>query len=73
MKHRHIEDKNWTKAALFSLFERGSREDWRELALDLAKDSSGEIEQNLLKVAKETGHENFAANVIAFAKQQKSA
>lgn len=35
MKHRHINEKEWTQAALDSLFERGDLPDWKELHADL--------------------------------------
>jgi hypothetical protein len=59
MKHRHIDDKTWTKAALFSLFERGSREDWIELSGFIKSDKTGKIKGKLLAVAKELGHDVF--------------
>jgi len=64
MKHRHITDRTWTKAALFSLFERGSREDWLELSEFIKKDKTGELKKKILSVAKELGHDVFAQTWI---------
>jgi hypothetical protein len=60
MKHRHINDKTWTKAAIYSLFERGELADWHEYLN--TKDS--EAEKNLMIVAKELHQETFAKAVI---------
>jgi hypothetical protein len=40
MKHRHIDDKTWSQAALDSLFERGDMPDWEELYGDIKDDPS---------------------------------
>ena len=60
MKHRHIDDKSWTKAAIFSLFERGELSDWHEFLR--TKDELAE--QNLILVSKELKQENFAKAVL---------
>jgi hypothetical protein len=64
VKHRHINDTAWTKSAIFSLFERGKRDDWHEFFASLRSDTTHEIQFKFLAVAKELGHETFARNVI---------
>ena len=54
MKHRHINDIDWTPAALDSLLERGDLPDWMRLIEAIKKDMS--IKDMLLDRAEKHGH-----------------
>lgn len=40
MKHRHLKTEEWTRTAIASLFERGTRPDWEEFVNALRKDKN---------------------------------
>ena len=38
MKHRNLKNEEWTRMAIDSLFERGTRHDWEEFVSAMRKD-----------------------------------
>lgn len=38
MKHRNLKNEEWTRMAIDSLFERGTRPDWEEFVSAMRKD-----------------------------------
>ena len=68
MKHRHLDTHEWNKAAIFSLVERGTWDDWIEFAKALNEKPNLEID--FVQIARSTKHETFAQFFIEQAKKK---
>ena len=65
MKHRHINTTDWPRAALFSLMERGSREDFLDFMDELKTRQDQEIiVQDFLYVSDNLGLTNFSRTML---------
>ena len=64
VKHRHINDKTWTVAALDSLLERGDLPDWQELFKALRAGEPGVKERLLISVGSHPELKNFVDAVL---------
>jgi len=61
MKHRHINTKSWTKAAIESLFERGNLQDWKGMVKTIKESEL----PDLIKLSKKHKIENFVSTVLS--------
>lgn len=65
MRHRHINDTAWTRAAIDSVLERGDLDDWKEL-FQAAK-ANRELAKDILAMAvthKEDGTAELVAGIL---------
>ena len=66
MKHRHIDSTVWSRAALFSLMERGSLNDLLNFMEELKASPDEKVVEDFLFVSDRLGNCNFARTMLNF-------
>jgi hypothetical protein len=64
MKHRHIDIHHWDRTALFSLLERGTRNDLLDFMKELKSSHDDKLLDDFLFVSKKLGIENFSKTMV---------